>query len=104
MKHLHANIHICLVIILYKKLDLDIYDPENSCPLKFWKKYQHLLPTLAKLGKKYLTPPITSCPSERLFKKAKVVKAERELLGELEFEIETLLSKNLSAFQKKKWI
>ncbi len=72
--------------------------------LLFWKLNHDQFPKLSKLARKYLAVPITSCPSERLFKVAKKTKVERELLNNEDFEIQTLLGKNMSAFLRLKFI
>ena len=72
--------------------------------LLFWKLYEDQFPRLSKLARKYLAVPITSCPSERLFKTAKKTKTERELLNNEDFEIQTLLGKNLKAFLRLNFI
>ena len=36
-------------------------------PLEWWKQHGHLLPTLARLARRYLAIPATSCPVERFF-------------------------------------
>ena len=85
-----------------KKEGKNLTHQENSNmnSLLFWKLHHKNFPKLSKLARKYLAVPITSCPSERLFKVAKKTKFERELLNNEEFEIQTLLSKNLNSFTR----
>ncbi|KAG7153771.1 Zinc finger BED domain-containing protein 1-like 2 [Homarus americanus] len=50
-------------------------------PLEFWKKHSLEYPRLSVIGKKFLSVPATSVPSERLFSKAgELVAAKRNRL------------------------
>ena len=41
--------------------------PENTDPLLYWQSKSVVMPSLAKLAKKYLMIPATSASVERLF-------------------------------------
>jgi hypothetical protein len=88
---------------LTKYFDLVEEDAKMNT-LLFWKLYEEQFPRLSKLARKYLAVPITSCPSERLFKIAKKTKTDRELLNNEDFEIQTILGKNLKAFLRLNFI
>ena len=42
-------------------------DSDLKNPLEFWKKYEHMFPSLAKLAKKYLSVQASSAALKRIF-------------------------------------
>lgn len=65
-------------------------------PLIWWKKHEHMLPTLSSIAKKYLCICATSCASERLFSSAgNIVTKKRNCLKPHNVERMVFLASNL---------
>ena len=58
----------------YKK---EICPDMDSDPLTWWRLHQQLYPKLAVLAQKYLSPPATTVPCERLFSLAGFIADKR---------------------------
>ena len=70
--------------------------PQHSNPLLYWKEKQASWPLLATLARKYLAPPCTTVPSERLFSTAgNVVTDKRTRLDAEKVEMLLFLNKNM---------
>lgn len=51
--------------------------PRTENPLVWWSKNAGVYPKLSKLARKYLSPPPSSIPSERMFSEAGIIYEER---------------------------
>ena len=70
-----------------------VQNKEN--PLVWWKGSEKTLPILAKLARKYLTPPATSVPAERVFSAAgNIINEKRSCLSPDMVNVLIFLSKN----------
>ena len=70
--------------------------PRHSNPLLYWKEKQASWPLLATLARKYLAPPCTTVPSERLFSTAgNIVTDKRTRLDAEKVEMLLFLNKNM---------
>ena len=70
--------------------------PRHSNPLLYWKEKQATWPLLVTLARKYLAPPCTTVPSERLFSTAgNVVTDKRTRLDAKKVEMLLFLNKNM---------
>ena len=70
--------------------------PRHSNPLVYWNEKQASWPLLATLARKYLAPPCTTVPSERLFSTAgNIVTDKRTKLDAEKVEMLLLLNKNM---------
>ena len=68
----------------------------HSNPLQYWKKNKLQYPLLAQLARKYLAPPCTTVPSERLFSTAgNIVTDKRTRLDIDKVEMLLFLNKNV---------
>jgi len=68
----------------------------HSNPLQYWKKNELQYPLLAQLARKYLAPPCTTVPSERLFSTAgNIVTDKRTRLDIDKVEMLLFLNKNI---------
>lgn len=63
----------------------EVYLLRSEDPLEYWHRHEATYPTLATLAKKYLAPPATSVPSERIFSKAGLIinKQRSRLKGDI---------------------
>ena len=48
----------------------------DTDPLMWWKKHQEEFPRLARMGRQYLTVPVSSASPERLFSSVGFVKSD----------------------------
>jgi len=70
--------------------------PRHSNPLLYWKEKQASWPLLSTLARKYLAPPCTTVPSERLFSTAgNIVTDKRTRLDAEKLEMLLFLNKNM---------
>ena len=68
----------------------------HSNPLLYWKEKQASWPLLATLARKYLAPPCTTVPSEKLFSTAgNIVTDKRTRLDAEKVEMLLFLNKNM---------
>ena len=61
----------------YKSIEA-ISPIDNSNPFDWWRQNQSSFPILAKLARKYLSAPLTSVASERLFSSAGLIYANKK--------------------------
>jgi hypothetical protein len=67
---------------------------DNETASSLWPQIGSRFPNVSKIARKFLAIPATSCPVERLFKSAKVVIEDRQLLEPKKFECQTLIKNN----------
>ena len=74
----------------------EVSAPRHSNPLHYWKEKKVTWPLLAHLARKYLAPPCTTVPSERLFSTAgNIVTDRRTRLDVGKLEMLLFLNKNI---------
>ena len=77
----------------------DSEEPSKEDPLMWWSKRELLYPVLSKVAKKYLAPPASSVPSERIFSTAgTIVCKKRASLSSSNVDKLIFLNKNFDLF------
>ena len=70
-----------------QKYIIDPHEDEKMCPIKYWKEYQSVYPSLAEFAVVVLGIPASSAPVERLFTIAgKNFRPERSQLANVIFQ------------------
>ncbi|XP_017294385.1 E3 SUMO-protein ligase ZBED1 isoform X2 [Kryptolebias marmoratus] len=71
--------------------------PLSSCPLRWWKENSPQYPLLSPLAKAYLSIPVTSVPSQRVFSAAgDIVNAQRSQLLPEHLDMLIFLNQNMT--------
>ena len=87
---------------------MTIYDREtqhySGDSLDWWKLNGERFPSLAKVARKVLAVPATSCPCERVFKRSSTTFRDRRVLESGNAVSQILLAVNGPLIQKHGWI